>query len=92
MKEKQTNNSLTIDGGKIVVQAPVMNSKKWKLLLSNILTPMVMDLDMSKISAKLSKLILCKAGEKYEVKSPAMIKSGMSRCKFNIRETCSNIT
>jgi hypothetical protein len=68
-----------------------MNSKDWKTLLWNVLTPLIMDLDVSNISANLSRLILCKAGEMYHFKSPAMIKSGMSPSNFNIRETCSNI-
>jgi hypothetical protein len=89
MEEEQTNYSLTIDGGKIVMQAPLMNSKQWNVLLSSILTPMVTDLDMSKISSNLSRLILCKAEEKYDFKSPAMINSGMSWCNFTIGETCS---
>ena len=88
MKEQQTNYSLTIDGQNIVLQSPSLNSRQWKVLLSSVLTPMVMDLDMSKISAKLSRLILCKAGEKYDVKSQAMINSGTSWCIINIGETC----
>ncbi len=86
MEEEQTNHSWKIDGEKIFLETPPTYS-----YLSNVLTGM--DLDTSKISAKLSRLILCKAGEKYDFKSPAMIKSGTSRCNFfNIGETCSNMT
>jgi len=92
MEEQETNYSWTIDGEKIFSQTPPINCKNWKVLVSTVLTPIVMDLDISKISAKLSRLILCKAGEKYDFKSPAMIKSGKSPSNVNIGETCSNIT
>jgi hypothetical protein len=81
MEEEQTNHSWTINGEKISLETPLTYS-----YLSNVLTGM--DSDTSKISAKLSRLILCKAGEKYDFKSPAMINSGMSPCNFfNIGET-----
>jgi len=85
MEEEQTNHSWTIDGEKIFLETPPTYS-----YLSNVLTGM--DLDTSKISSKLSRLILCKAGEKYDFKSPAMIKSGKSPSNVNIGETCSNMT
>jgi hypothetical protein len=90
MDDQQTNHSWTIDGEKILLETPPINSKDWMVLLSNVLTPM--DLDMTNISAKLSRLILCKAGEVYNYKSPAKNTSGMSRGKFQEGETCSNIT
>jgi hypothetical protein len=79
IEEQQTNHSWTIDGEMIFVETPPINSKDWKVLLWNVLTPLIMDLDVSNISANLSRLILCKAGEMYRFKSPAKIKSGMSQ-------------